>query len=188
MDKWVIFKHDAIPSTLAENAAKEALAAPKKPTTDELWCEKELGKECGKIIGVCTQILDGVGLPTTEAREGRLTIHLFQISKNSELGSIVEPTLKRNKTYVHVVEILPGTENVRRSLILPGDYILIVPLVLEGLPVWAEAPSSNKQVVLQWTKGSILVARKGTNLVCSRDGGGIFMVLGVQHLAQTSEV
>jgi hypothetical protein len=68
MDKWVIFEHDAIPSTLAEDAAKEALAAPKKPTTDELWCEKELGKACGKIIGVCTQFLDGVGLPTTVSR------------------------------------------------------------------------------------------------------------------------
>lgn len=93
---------------------------------------------------MCIQILDGVGLPIIEAKKGRLIIHLLQISENLELGSIIEFTLKRNKTYMHVIEILPGTENVRRSLILSRDYILIVPLVLKGLPVWAEALSLNK--------------------------------------------
>ena len=70
MDKLVIFQRDAIPSTLAEDAAKEALAAPKKPPTEELWCEKELGNACRKIISVCAEFLDGVGLPTIAAREG----------------------------------------------------------------------------------------------------------------------
>jgi hypothetical protein len=52
MNKWVIFKYDVIPNTLAENAIKEVLIALKKPTTDKLYCEKELGKEYGKIIDV----------------------------------------------------------------------------------------------------------------------------------------
>jgi hypothetical protein len=70
INKWVIFKYNAIPSTLAENAAKEVLAVLKKSITDKLYCEKELRKKCRKIISVCTQILDDIGLSIIKAREG----------------------------------------------------------------------------------------------------------------------
>src|SRR5271163_1673460 len=39
----IIFKHDSFDDKLVEAATDEAQAAPKKPQTDLLWCEKEWG-------------------------------------------------------------------------------------------------------------------------------------------------
>jgi hypothetical protein len=88
------------------------------------------------------------------------------------------------KTYAHVVEVSPGKGDVLRSLTFPGDYVAIVPLVHKGLPRWAEAPSSNQKVSLGWKKGSLLILRRGTKLFCSIEGGGLFIVMGVEHETQ----
>jgi hypothetical protein len=87
------------------------------------------------------------------------------------------------KTYAHVIEISPGKEDILRSLTFPGDYVAIVPLIHKGLPRWAEVPS-NQKVSLGWKKGSLLFLRRGTKLVCSTEGGGLFIVMGVEHEAQ----
>ena len=63
---------------------------------------------------------------------------------------------------------------------LPGDYIVIAPLVLKGLPPW-EGTSTSDMVALEWKLGSLLFIKGGTKLVCSDVGGGIFIVLGAKH-------
>jgi hypothetical protein len=57
----IIFKHDSFDDKLVEAATDEAQAAPKKPQTDLLWCEKVLVK--------FTRILDDVSLHATEDSE-----------------------------------------------------------------------------------------------------------------------
>jgi hypothetical protein len=52
-----------------EAATDEAQAAPKKPQTDLLWCEKEWGKECEKVLVKFTRILDDVSLHAIEDSE-----------------------------------------------------------------------------------------------------------------------
>lgn len=66
---------------------------------------------------------------------------------------------------------------------LPGDYSVIIPLVLDGLPGWAKIPGEQPSnlVDLEWKWCSPLFVKKGTELVCSSAGGGIFILLGVGH-------
>jgi hypothetical protein len=65
----IIFKHDSFDDKLVGAATDEAQAAPKKPQTDLLWCEKEWGKECEKVLVKFTRILDDVSLHATEDSE-----------------------------------------------------------------------------------------------------------------------
>jgi hypothetical protein len=101
------------------------------------------------------------------------------VNQQSELAEIIKPDLPRVQWYKIIVKILPG-ERDKRFVELPGDYMVIVPLVLDGLPRWAGTNSSD-MVVLEWKLGSLLFMKGGTKLVCSDVGGGIFIVLGAKH-------
>jgi hypothetical protein len=73
------------------------------------------------------------------------------VNQQSELAEIIKPNLPRVQWYKIIVEILPG-ERDKRFVELPGDYMVIVPLVLDGLPRWAGTNSSD-MVVLEWKLG-----------------------------------
>jgi hypothetical protein len=88
------------------------------------------------------------------------------------------------KTYTHLIEISPGEEEVLRFLTFPGDYVAIVPLVYKGLPRQAQSPSSNQKISLDWPEGSLLFLGRGVDLVFPTEGGGLFIVMGVEHEAQ----
>ena len=65
-----------------------------------------------------------------------------------------------------------------RRIGLPTDYHIIIPLVPEGLPLWAEVRSIQKRYKVLWRKGSVVYIRGGTDLVCSEAGGGIYILIG----------
>lgn len=182
----IIIKDEAIELSLLEAALQEIRASPKKPPqSNQAWVEREWGEQCGKVIGVCTQILDKVGLDAIERVTNRVADpSRVQVAIDSDLAAIVKPTLKRALTFRTVWEILPGTSAVNRSITIPADYLLIVPLVLEGLPRWWKKHSSNHLVPLHWKMRSVLFIKGGTELVCSTDGGGMFIMLGVKHEAK----
>lgn len=185
-DPIIIFKDEAIELHLLQAALQEIRASPKKPPqSNQAWVEREWGEECGKVLGVCTQILDKVGLDAIERVTNRAAdpSHV-QVADDSDLAAIVKPKLKRAQTFRTVWEILPGTSSVNRYITVPADYLLIVPLALEGLPRWGRKHSSNDLVPLHWKMRSVLFIKGGTELVCSSDGGGVFMMLGVKHEAK----
>jgi hypothetical protein len=101
------------------------------------------------------------------------------VNGQSELAEIIKPDLPRVEWYKTVVEILPG-EKARRFVELPGDFMVVVPLVSHGLPGWVGTNSSD-MVVLEWELGSLLFMKGGTKLVCSSVGGWKLFVLGAKH-------
>ena len=65
-----------------------------------------------------------------------------------------------------------------RRIGLPTDYHIVIPLIPEGLPPWAEVRSSQIRQKVLWKKGSVVYIRGGTNLVCSEEGGGVYILIG----------
>jgi hypothetical protein len=101
------------------------------------------------------------------------------VNGQSDLAEIVKPDLPRAQWYKLIVEILPG-ERDKHFVDLPGDYMVVAPLVSHGLPGWA-GTSSSDMVALEWKLGSLLFMKGGTKLFWSGHGGGKLFVFGVKH-------
>ena len=65
-----------------------------------------------------------------------------------------------------------------RRIRLPTDYHVLIPLVLEGLPLWIEVLSINERREVPWAKGSLVYLKGGTDLICSKGGGGVYILIG----------
>ena len=78
-----------------------------------------------------------------------------------------------------IARINPGVGKAsERGIGLPTDYHIIIPLISQGLPTWAESRSTKERQEVPWKKGSVVYVRSGTNLICTEDGGGIYMIIG----------
>ena len=65
-----------------------------------------------------------------------------------------------------------------RRIRLPTDYHVLIPLVIEGLPPCIEVLSIKKRQKVPWAKGSVVYLKGGTDLICSQEGGGVYILLG----------
>lgn len=72
-----------------------------------------------------------------------------------------------------------------RIIRLPTDYHLLIPLVTEGLPRWIEIRSTKERKEVPWSKGSLVYLKGGTDLVCSKEGGGIYILMGGKYKSAT---
>lgn len=95
---------------------------------------------------------------------------IFDIVKSPEKTGAVMPLVMRIESQ--------KPEQAPRSLELPGDYHVIIPLVPQGLPTWVEVRPSGKRTAITWKKGSVVYCRQQTALVCSAEGQGICIFLG----------
>lgn len=71
-----------------------------------------------------------------------------------------------------------------RTIGLATDFYIIIPLVLEGMPPWAEVRSIKKRQEVPWRKGSVVYVKGGTDLVCSERGGGLYIMIGGKKKGQ----
>ena len=65
-----------------------------------------------------------------------------------------------------------------RRIRLPTDYHVLIPLVIEGLPPWIEVRSIKQRQKVPWAKGSVVYVKGGTDLICSKEGGGVYILMG----------
>lgn len=78
-----------------------------------------------------------------------------------------------------VARINSGVDEAsERGIGLPSDYHFIIPLASQGLPMWAESRSTKKRQKVLKKKGSVVYIRGGTNLICTKDGGGVYEMIG----------
>lgn len=81
-----------------------------------------------------------------------------------------------------VVRINPSDQKIpERRIVLPTDYHVFIPLVLQGFPTWVEGRSTKIRQKVPWRKGSVVCIKGGTNLICTEEGGGIYMVIGGEN-------
>lgn len=81
-----------------------------------------------------------------------------------------------------VVRINASVKKIpERRIVLPTDYHIIIPLILQGLPTWAEDRSTKLRQKVPWRKGSVVCVRGGIDLICTEEGGGIYMVIGGEN-------
>ena len=67
---------------------------------------------------------------------------------------------------------------------LPTDFHVVIPLVLQGLPTWAESRSTKKCRNVPWRKGSVICIKGGTDFICTQDGRGIYIIIGGESKKQ----
>lgn len=99
-----------------------------------------------------------------------------------QIANFVKPA---ERTFKSVARINSGAGSVPlRRIRLPTDYHIIIPLVLQGLPRWAEVRSTKTRQELSWKRGSVVYIKGGIDLVCSEEGGGIYILIGVKTKEQ----
>lgn len=102
-----------------------------------------------------------------------------QIATKPEIIDIVKSPSKTEATMSLVMRIEPQNPGDKPRLIeLPGDYHIIIPLVLQGLPKWVEVRSTKKRTEIPWKKGSVIYCKGETALVCSAEEQGICVFIG----------
>ncbi|KAI4167667.1 MAG: hypothetical protein LQ343_007021 [Gyalolechia ehrenbergii] len=119
----------------------------------------------------------------TTACEDLLRTYREQIHPNiisrPQIATFVKPHTETQRTFKIIARINPGVQEAsERGIGLPTDYHIIIPLVPQGLPTWAESRSTKTRQKVPWKKGSVVCIRGGTNLICTRDGGGIYIMIG----------
>lgn len=60
---------------------------------------------------------------------------------------------------------------------LPTDYPVLISIIIEVLPRWIEVQSTNKRQEVQWTKRSVVYLKTGTNLICSKEDGRVYILI-----------
>jgi len=102
-----------------------------------------------------------------------------QTANKSEIIDIVKYPSKPEATMSLVMRIEPQNLGQKPRLIeLPGDYHIIIPLILQGLPKWVEVRSTKKRTEIPWKTGSVIYCRGDTALVCSAAEQGICIFIG----------
>ena len=103
----------------------------------------------------------------------------MQIVVRPKIASFVKPPAETQSTFKMVERVNPTLQNhpIRR-IRLPTDYHVLIPLVTEGLPRWIEVQSTNERKEVPWSKGSLIYLKGGTDLVCSKEGGGVYILIG----------
>lgn len=74
-------------------------------------------------------------------------------------------------------------KQLSRRIRPPTDYHTLIPLVIEGLPPWIEVQSAKERRKVPWAMGSVVYLKGGTDLVCSEEGGGVYILLGGKNKA-----
>lgn len=96
-----------------------------------------------------------------------------------KIASFVKTPAETQSTFKMVEHINPTVQNhpIRR-IRLPTDYHVLIPLVVQGLPPWIEVRSIKKHQQVPWAKGSVVYLKGGTDLICSKEGGGVYILMG----------
>lgn len=103
----------------------------------------------------------------------------MQVINRPQIADFVKPHTETESTFKVVARINPSVRKIPiRGIGLPTDYHIIIPLVLQGLPPWAEVRSTKTRLEVPWKKGSVVYIKGGTDLVCSEEGGGIYILIG----------
>ena len=103
----------------------------------------------------------------------------LQLITQPEIARFVKAPEATAATFKMVEHVNPTTEDHPfRRIRLPGDYLVLIPLVLQGLPPWIEVLSTKERQAISWAKGSLVYLKGGTDLVCSREGGGVYILIG----------
>lgn len=110
----------------------------------------------------------------------------MQIVVRPKIASFVKPPAETQSTFKMVERVNPTLQNhpIRR-IRLPTDYHVLIPLVIEGLPRWIEVQSTNERKEVPWSKGSLIYLKGGTDLVCSKEGGGVYILIGGKNKSAT---
>ena len=116
----------------------------------------------------------------TDACEDLLRTYRGQIHPNvcpASTGDLDRADVLTTANRSEVVRIKPSVQKIlERGIVLPTDYHIIIPLVPQGLPTWAECRSTKERQKVPWRKGSVVCIKGGTNLICTQEGGAIYIV------------
>ncbi|KAL9127039.1 MAG: hypothetical protein Q9217_004003 [Psora testacea] len=103
-----------------------------------------------------------------------------------KVASFVKSPAETQSTFKMVERVNPTVQNQPiRRIRLPTDYHVLVPLVTEGLPRWIEVRSTNERKEVPWSKGLLVYLKGGTDLVCSKEGGGVYILIGGKNKSAT---
>lgn len=58
------------------------------------------------------------------------------------------------------------------------NYHTLIPIITAGLPPRINVRHINKYRDISWAKGSVIYLKGGTDLICSEEGGGIYILVG----------
>ncbi len=109
-----------------------------------------------------------------------------QVTTQPKIASFVKPPAETQSTFKMTERVNPTVQNhpIRR-IRLPTDYHVLIPLVIEGLPPWIEVLSINERREVPWAKGSLVYLKRGTDLICSKGGGGVYILIGGKNKVVT---
>ncbi|MCJ1368294.1 hypothetical protein MMC16_007436 [Acarospora aff. strigata] len=156
---WVV--ENVIEDHLINDAAKEAAQASVVKTEAQTYSRLECGPACEKLLDYY-----------------RKEKH-SQTATKPEIIDIVKSPSKTEATMLLVMRIEPQNPGEKPRIIeLPGDYHIIIPLVLQGLPKWVEVRSTKKRTEIPWKKGSVIYCKGETALGCSAEEQGICVFIG----------
>ncbi|KAI4264615.1 MAG: hypothetical protein L6R42_000277 [Xanthoria sp. 1 TBL-2021] len=111
-------------------------------------------------------------------RTYRENIHPSVIDR-PQIADFVKPPTETESTFKVIARINPSVQKVpSRGIGLPTDYHIVIPLVSQGLPPWAVVRSTKARQKVPWKKGSVVYIKGGTDLICSEEGGGIYIMIG----------
>ncbi len=111
---------------------------------------------------------------------------LVQIITRPKIASFVKSPAETQSTFKMIERINSTVQNhpIRR-IRLPTDYHVLIPLVIEGLSPWIEVLSINERREVPWAKGSLVYLKGGTDLICSTEGGGVYILMGGKNKVVT---
>lgn len=102
-----------------------------------------------------------------------------QVVTQPKIASIVTPPAETAAFFKMIEGVnLTFQNHPIRRIRLPTDYHVLIPVVIEGLPRWIEVLSINERREVPWAKGSLVYLKGGTDLICSREGGGVYILMG----------
>ncbi|KAI4288915.1 MAG: hypothetical protein L6R35_001826 [Caloplaca aegaea] len=112
-------------------------------------------------------------------REFYMTNVHSKVVTQPKIASIVTPPAETAAFFKMIEGVnLTFQNHPIRRIRLPTDYHVLIPVVIEGLPRWIEVLSINERREVPWAKGSLVYLKGGTDLICSREGGGVYILMG----------
>lgn len=96
-----------------------------------------------------------------------------------QIAAFVKSPAETASTFKMIERVNPSAQkHPIRRIRLPTDYHILIPLIIEGLPSWIEVRCIGERRKVPWTKGSAVYLKGGTDLVCSYEGGGVYILIG----------
>ncbi|KAI4140529.1 MAG: hypothetical protein LQ341_003798 [Variospora aurantia] len=112
-------------------------------------------------------------------REFYITNIHSKVTTQPKIASIVTPPAETAAFFKTIEGVnLTFQNHPFRRIRLPTDYHVLIPVVIEGLPRWIEVLSINERREVPWAKGSLVYLKGGTDLICLREGGGVYILMG----------